>query len=253
MFVFHKLVLIILTGVIAYSTQSVAVEIRDTQEALIAWIDTEKTIAETEAEWVSEKGIVTDLIKLLENENEKLTASVKKLEDSDNATDKVRTQLNSDKERLVASNEALATVIPKLELKTRLLLAKLPKPLLKEIDPLIRRLPKANAESHLPVSQRLLTVVGILNKIDKFNIGITVKSEIRSVADSSSEVTTLYFGLAGAYFSNNSGSYAGYGQPTADGWEWTESTDETKAILQLISSYKGTSEAKFVELPVTVH
>jgi len=229
-----------------------ASEIRDTQDELIAWVDAEKVISETKADWMAEKEIVTDLIKLLEVEKEKYVTNIEKLEDSSDATDQMRTELNADKERLVAATEALESYIPSLEAKVKALLMKLPKPLLEELDPLSRRLPEDATASRLPVSQRLLTVVGILNKVDKFNTGITIKSEIRSVGGSSSEVTTLYFGLAGAYFSNESGSYAGTGAPGSDGWEWTENQDKSDQILALIKSYSGAREAKFVELPVSV-
>lgn len=251
MFVLKRLVPLALLGAIALNPVLTA-EIRETQETLINWVETQKAIAETKAEWISEKEIVNDLIRLLENEKEKLNARLDKLEDSDNATDKVRTKLNADRERLVAANDALATVIPDLEQKTRDLLVKMPEPLIEELDPLIRRLPNPQKETRLPVSQRLLTVVGILNKIDKFNTGITIKSEIRNVGESNSEVTTLYFGLAGAFFANDNGSYAGTGAPGETGWEWTEVPAESKAIVTLINSYEGAREAKFVSLPISV-
>lgn len=237
------------TAIVALSSLQ-ASEIRDTQDELITWVETKKAIAETETEWLAEKEIVADLIQLLEFEKEKLTANIEKLEDTSDATDTKRAELNADKEELVASTEAIETYIPALEANVKDLLAKLPEPLVAELDPLIRRLPKSGEATRLPVSQRLLTVVGILNKIDKFNTGITVDTSIRSVGDTSSEVTTLYFGLAGAFFANDSGTYAGYGTPGDDGWDWVEDDSIASGIVSLIESYKGTKEAKFVELPV---
>jgi hypothetical protein len=228
--------------------------IRQTQDELIAWVDTQKAIAETRVQWSTEKEIVEDLISLLEQEKEKVSDRIEKLDDSGDATDKLRTELNADREKLLASNKALEEVIPSLESNVRALLARLSAPLLEEIAPLVRRLPDAEENSRLPISQRLLTVVGILNKIDKFNTGITITSEIRSIGDNSVEVKTLYYGLAGAYFASDDGKYAGTGTPGAsgsDGWNWSENADISKGVVDLIRTYQGAREATFVKLPVT--
>ena len=58
-------------------TPSLGTTIRDTQEELITWVDTKKVTAEAKATWESEKVIVADLISLLEQEKEKLTAESK--------------------------------------------------------------------------------------------------------------------------------------------------------------------------------
>lgn len=227
-----------------------ATTIRETQGELIAWVDTQKAIAETETSWAAEKEIVEDLIALLENEKEKLSDSIEKLDESSDATDTLRTELNADREKLLASTAALEEVIPQLETETRDLVNKLPDPLKEEIDPLLRRLPEAGKMTRLPVSQRLLTVVGILNKVDKFNTGITITSEIRSVGDRSVEVKTLYYGLAGAYFASDNAEYAGTGAPGEDGWVWTEDAAISDEVVNLIRTYEGAREATFVKLPV---
>ena len=229
-----------------------ASEIRDTQDELISWVETKKAISETQADWMAEKEIVSDLIQLLEIEKEKLTSSIENLEDSSDATDTLRTDLNADKETLVASTEAIEAFIPELETGVKALLAQLPEPLIAELDPLIRRLPTTGEKTRLPVSQRLLTVVGILNKVDKFNTGITIETTIRNVGDASAEVTTLYFGLGGAFFADDAGTYAGFGTPGDDGWVWKEDTAIAADVVSLIKSYAGAKEAKFVELPITV-
>ena len=236
--------------VIAAGINLCVASISDTQDDLIAWVETQKTISETKAEWASEKVIVEDLIELLKIEKEKYEASIEALSNTSDTTDKRRSELNEARDRLLAANEALESVIPGLEDQVRALVTKLPTPLVEELDQLIRRIPESGAETRMQVSQRLLTVVGILNRIDKFNTDITVTSEIRNTGSASFEVTTLYFGLAGAYFANDSGTFAGYGTPGTDGWEWTENAAIATDVVNLIKSYQGTREAKFVELPI---
>lgn len=235
------------------TTSSTGATIRETQGDLIAWVDTKKAIFETEADWASEKIIVEDLISLLQEEKDKLTVKIEKLEATSNATDNLRTQLNADKEALLASTKKLKSVIPKLEGQVKDLFLKLPDPLLDEINPLILRLPEDSNDTRISISERLLTVVGILNKVDKFNTGLTVISEIRNIGDKTLEVKTLYYGLAGAYFASESAGYAGVGVPTKDGWSWSEEPDLGKDIINLIKTYEGTREATFIELPVFVN
>ena len=231
-------------------TASAGATIRETQGNLIAWVDTQKAISEIKADWSGEKVIVEDLISLLEEEKDKLTTKIEKLETSSSATDNLRTQLNADKEALLASTKSLNSVIPGLEDQVKIILGKLPNPLIEEISPLVLRLPEDSNDTRISISQRLLTVVGILNKIDKFNTGITLTSEIRSIGDKSLEVKTLYYGLAGAYFASESAGYAGVGTPSNSGWSWSEKPELSKKIVNLIETYEGAREATFVELPV---
>ena len=39
--------------------------------------------------------------------------------------------------------------------------------------------------------------------------------------EKSREFLVLYFGLGVAYFVNESGTVAGYGEPSEQGWKWT--------------------------------
>ncbi len=238
----------LVSTLLAFPAQSQTV--RDTQDKLIAWVDTRKAIAATEAEWLTEKEIVADLITLLESEKEKLEAGIEELEDSSDATDARRAELNESREKLLETTTTLADVVPKLESEVRTLIGKLPDPLVSELSQLITRLPDPDAESRLALSQRLLTVVGILNRIDKFNTAITVTTEIRSIGERNVEVKTLYFGLAGAYFASANGDYAGYGTAGDAGWDWTEDAAIAGNIVNLIKTYEGNREATFVQLPV---
>ena len=224
--------------------------IRDTQDTLVSWVDTRKAIAATEAEWLAEKEIVADMITLLESEKAKLESGIEELEDSSDATDARRAELNATREKLLETTGELSDVVPELETEVSALIEKLPAPLVSELSQLITRLPEPDTETRLALSQRLLTVVGILNKVDKFNTAITVTTEIRSIGEENVEVKTLYFGLAGAYFASASGDYAGYGSAGENGWNWTEDAAIAKNVADLIKTYEGNREATFVQLPI---
>ncbi len=244
-----RVLLLLLTAATGLHGES----IRDTQDELVSWVDTRKAIAETEAEWSAEKEIVIDLIQLLEAEEEKLEADIAELEENSDAADTRRSELNDKREKLLTAAGELKAVLPELEARVRKLLKQLPDPLLTDLNDLIQRLPDPGSESRMPISQRLLTVVGILNKIDKFNTEISITTEIRGIEGQNVEVKTLYFGLAGAYFASSDGNYAGFGTAGDDGWNWTREEGIAGEVVKLLKTYEGNREAAFTSLPVTTN
>ena len=130
---------------------------------LISWVDTRKAIAATEAEWLAEKEIVADLITLLESEKAKL--------EKDRGTRRFvgrhrRATCRAQCEPRKAPRDDGGAERSRSGIRDRgeRLIEKLPAPLVSELSQLITRLPDPDSETRLALSQRLLTVVGILNK-----------------------------------------------------------------------------------------
>jgi septal ring factor EnvC (AmiA/AmiB activator) len=223
--------------------------ITSVQQTLQTWLETERAIAASEAEWKAQQTILEDMLSLLRAEAANVTARLEAIEAEVDGTDEARASLNARNEVLDASLASLATALPAFEAQVSRLAERLPAPLLAELAPLLRRLPQ-EGETTLSVTERLLTVVGLLNRVDKFNGVVTVVSEIRNVGDSSREVDTLYFGLAAAYFSDAAGKFAGVGRPTDAGWVWEERPEIGPEAAALIAAYQGTREARFAVLPL---
>ena len=98
-------------------------------------------------------------------------------------------------------------------------------------------------------------VIGTLNEIDKFNNSLTVISELRDMPDgvTTSEVKTIYIGLAQAYYVDSKAKIAGIGTPSEDGWVWEENTDLAASISRSIAIYENIIKpAEFVDLPVSI-
>ena len=94
--------------------------------------------------------------------------------------------------------------------KLKKILPILPEPLIEKINPLIRRMPNDSDNTDLSLGQRVQNIVGILSQTDKFNTTITAKREIKAFEEGKAvQVTTLYWGLAMAYYVDDSGKYAG--------------------------------------------
>ena len=229
-------------------------KLQDTRDVLDQWVETKQIISEERADWRLEHSILKDSQSLLNNELARLTQALADLEASATAADEDRTQLAAEKELLKAASSVVEANIGGLETKMKALVNSLPQPLVDKIKPLMRRLPDDPNNTKLSLGERVQNIVGILSQADKFNTTITLSNESREIADGKVvQVTTLYWGLAMAYFVDNSGNYAGIGTPNSDGWEWQEMADAGPKIKQLLDIYEGSQEIKFVSVPARIN
>jgi len=228
-------------------------QIGETRSTLEKWVETRQIISQEKADWKVERSILGDTITLLSNEMERLKSALAELEVSATAADEERTTLNQEKDRLSGASAVIESNIAQLETQMKAIVKTLPQPLVERIKPLIRRLPEDSADTSLSIGERVQNIVGILSQADKFNTTITQTSESREINDGKTvEVRTLYWGLAAAYYVDASGQYAGYGYPTAEGWEWPRLDDAGATIRTLIDVYEGSGEIQFVPLPARI-
>ena len=228
-------------------------QIGETRSTLEKWVETRQIISKEKADWKVERSILGDTIHLLSGELERLKSALEETEASATAADEERTTLNQEKERLSAASAVIEANIAQLETQMKAIVKTLPLPLIDRIKPLIRRLPEDSTETTLSIGERVQNIVGILSQADKFNTTITQTSESREINDGKTvEVRTLYWGLAAAYYVDASGQYAGYGYPTAEGWEWPRLDDAGATIRTLIDVYEGSGEIQFVPLPARI-
>ena len=229
-------------------------KLQDTRDVLDQWVETKQIISEERADWRLEQSILKDSRSLLDNELARLTQALADLEASATAADEDRTQLAAEKELLKAASSVVEANIGSLETKMKALVNSLPQPLVDKIKPLMRRLPDDPNNTKLSLGERVQNIVGILSQADKFNTTITLSNESREIADGKVvQVTTLYWGLAMAYFVDNSGTYAGIGTPNSDVWEWQEMADAGPKIKQLLDIYEGSQGIKFVSVPARIN
>lgn len=237
----------------AASATHAADPVGDTRNTLEEWVETRQIISEERADWKVEQSILEDTVALLSGEIERLDNALEDLETSATAADEERSKLNERKERLSAASSVVETIIGDLEAQMKAIVKTLPEPLVEKIKPLIRRLPEDPADTSLSVGERVQNVVGILSQADKFNTTVTQTSESREIDDGKTvEVRTLYWGLAAAYYVDSSGQYAGYGNPTADGWEWPRLDNAGETIKRLIDVYEGSEEIQFIQVPASI-
>lgn len=222
----------------------------ETRETFREWLRTEKQISQEQSAWKAEKEILADRIALLETEKEALEERIASAEERMSQAEGKRSDLTAERESALAAMASIRESLPQLEARAKALAATFPPPLREEISKLIQRIPENPENTRLSSAERLQAVIGILSQADKFNSGVSVVAEIRDIGGRQAEVRTVYFGLGGAYFSDDAGSYAGVGIPVADGWEWEVVEGLGPAVTRLLGVYDGGREASFTDLPV---
>ena len=225
----------------------------DTRNTLGLWVQTEQIISKTKSDWDLEKAIIQDSETLLASELVRLNLALEALDATASAADEERTELAAERETLSAASGVVAAHIRELEAQVQGVINTFPQPLVDRIKPLIRRLPEDPANTKLTLGERVQNVVGILSQADKFNGTITQTSESREVGDGRTvEVRTLYWGLAGAFYVDSAGEYAGVGFPAENGWEWPQIDGAGLEIKRLLDVYEGSEEIQFVDVPARI-
>jgi FtsZ-binding cell division protein ZapB len=219
------------------------------------WVKLKQSTSQEQQEWAQEKASIEDSLRLAGEESAALKERVETLSSSASEADQKRTDLRGQIDAVKTEADAFRERVVAQEKRLRALLPFLPESLAAELRPLIQRLPDDPDSAKASVSQRLLTVVGLLSQIAKFNNALTIDTGISDLGGGEKvEVRTLYFGLGLAYFADNQGNHAGWGYPTAEGWKWEQAEGDTAAnIRSAISMHQNMEPPRFVSLPVAIH
>ncbi|MGB0578387.1 MAG: DUF3450 family protein [Limisphaerales bacterium] len=237
-------------------TRVVAAEPNDTarfeaaRQTTIQWMQTRKAINQTIRDWGDQKQSLELTTELLNKELAVLDGQIQKAKESSAESkakrEELAARLNSRNELLDYAAQRLAAVEKKLTG-----IAGMFPPVLKEsVEPLMRKFPKADAPSQIPVSQRLQNLLTVFNEIETFNAKFTVVAEMHGLNGTQVRVQVLYLGLAQAYYVSKSGRWSGVGRPGPDGWIWKQNNEIARDISRAIRVYKDVALPSLVNLPV---
>jgi len=233
---------------------SAGADIAALRETMDKWVDMQKAIAK-------EKSDAKEAVKLLEQRIVLVTQELeevrkKKIENEKQITDadKKKAEMVKKKDLNLASLKNLDDELPKMEAQLRALKPLLPAMIQDKFEEkLFSRLPEPGQPTKLVLAERYITVVGILNELNKANLEINLIDETRTLDDGkTSAVKALYVGLAQAYFVNATGKKAGVGRPGPQGWVWTQDDSLAGTVRNAIGMLQSKSAAKFVAVPLKV-
>ena len=217
------------------------------------WVTTERMISKEASNWDTEKEAIADLIELLEEEIQNIDEKLNTIEEKNTEGEEERIKLADQNEELKEALLPITSTLEFLEPKILNLSKSFPPPLQDDLKSFLSRIQEgSSSKANQPsTSQRLQAIVGALAKIDKFNSSIAVDEKLLSVDGVETKVTVMYFGLGIAYFSDETGTLAGYMLPEEGGWITYDYPTAGPDIIEAISFYKRTAQkqASFVNLP----
>lgn len=221
--------------------------------ALEKWVETRKVISKEKRDWATGREVLEDRIALVKREIDTLRGKLADADKNIAETEAKKDEVAQDVTKLKAATADLTQTIGEFETTTLALLRRLPEPLRKRLEPLSQRVPEDAGKTRLTTGERYANVVGLLNELSKANREITLTNEVRDLGGGrTAEVTTLYVGLARAYYVTAKGDAAGIGEPTDAGFVWSPANHLAADIARAVAIYKNEQVAAFVQLPVQV-
>lgn len=223
----------------------------EARAALEQWVETERLIYREERDLAIKRELLQSRIAVVQREIETTRARIAEAETLLTAADREEAELLAEAARRETATVGLAALVAGLEARTRALVARMPAAALERVTTLLPRLPADPSATQMGLGDRFLTVVGILNGLNKFHRELTVTTEVRRLPDGGAvEVSVLYLGLSQAWYVSADRSVAGIGGAGPDGWVWTPANESAAAIALALAIHAGAAEAGFVRLPL---
>ena len=223
---------------------------KETTTIIQEWVQTEQLIGEESSEWNIEKAALLDVRGALENEISELTKRLEESEEEAVGAAQQRTELLEQKAEIEETTLSLLDGIDTLEVQVEEAFALLPTPLAKRLQPFRNKLKSGIKQGNLPLRQRVDTLLSLLQAISLFHRNITLERQEFSLEDGiSREFQVIYFGLGIAYFVNESGTVAGFGSPSQNGWTWKRDDSLAREIATGVDMLNNQAMPRFLKLP----
>lgn len=227
--------------------------VKETTAALEKWVSSRQVIAKTKRDWDLEKAAITNSIELFSTELKALEEGLQTATVDSSRIERETAELEASKAVTEAGLDAARILVTELEAAVTGLSIQLPPPLKDRIDPILKRIPAASEETKRSVMERMQNVVALVNEIDRFNLDVTVVSEVQTNPEGKEiQVQTVYLGLGQAYFVDRTGTHSGFGSPSENGWAWIQKPEIAGSVRTILSMYEGKIPAAFVPMPVQI-
>lgn len=229
----------------AQNTQS------STHAALREWVRTEKSISDEAADWQAEQAVLEDMITVLEMESAQLAEQMAAVE-ATIADSTAKTEALTRREQALRKDlKELSQEMTTWETQAQAMVASWPDPLkiqFKNYPTLQRKV--TNDSAWLGRAQRWIE---LFREADQFNREVTVFVNTAELDGGESwQVSEIYYGLAGGFWTSADGSQGGLLMPSADGWTRTNDSVSADMAEEMIAIANSRRPSVHVEAPVTV-
>ena len=223
---------------------------KDTTTIIQEWIQTEQLISEETTEWNIEKAALLDIRDALKTEIIELDKRLAESEEEAVGAAKQRTELLEQKNEIEDTTRSLIEGVDTLEIQVEEAFKILPTPLAKRLQPFRQKLNNQIENYNIPLRQRVDTLLSLIQAVSLFHRNISIERQEFSLEDGvSREFQVMYFGLGIAYFVNESGTVAGYGSPSKNGWVWKRDDSLALEISTGLDMVNNRAMPRFLKLP----
>ena len=225
----------------------------DVRAMISKWVETKRLISKERNDWTLAKENLAERSAVIRREIESLRSRIAEAKKSIADAEAKKADLVTEKAKLEEAARDISTRLRPLEERTLALLKRLPVPVVEIVKPVSQRIPADASDTKLGLSERYLSVIGIINEVEKFNRQINLTSEVRALGDgTTAEVTAMYLGIGQSYYVNGSGTAAGIGRPGPDAWVWSPSNAAAADVAAAVAMLKNEKPAEFVRLPLRI-
>ena len=234
-----------------YAREDAGEKLAETRSMLEEWVRTEALISEEASQWKVEKSILEDIAEVAYRELSVLKKGLANVQDS-------MTQGEAAKDTLLERQQELKAIVRRIEIRLPVLEASIlerlewfPRPLRQKVALYEKRVPRLNTEKQKPnFLLRSQNLAVILREADEFNGRVTLDKPTMDIGDSGARVyNVLYFGLAVAYFVDETGKIAGVGIPAKGGWQWKRQDHIAQMVQKAVEIRNNERLAEFLNLP----
>jgi hypothetical protein len=226
-------------------------EVKETHKIIGEWVTTERLISEEESDWDVERSTLLDLEQALSAEIGELNGKLKETAEEAVGAAKQRKDLLVRKDAAQQATSSLHRGLDRAVSKLDRVFLLLPTPIADRLAPYRKKLVPGKGMPMPPLRQRVDALISLLQAIQNFHRSVTLERQEFTLDDNQSrEFQVMYFGLGSAYFVNESGTVAGYGQPKNSGWVWTRSDGLAREISTGVDMLNNQAMPRFLELPV---
>ena len=217
------------------------------------WIALRREINRTRTDWVDQKSLIEDEIRLLRTQKEKLG---KRLAEHTSQAGTAEEQLASTVAVTGALGEEVGALIqPVLQAEADLVgrMDKLPEPLLGPVRSLWDSVASRGKSPPTveDLADRLQAVVSLYTHLQQLAQGVHAASvTLADGAGRQREMQALFLGLSAAYAVSADGARAVQGRPGPDGWVWEWDDSLAPAVRRCLDCYRREAPAELVTLPV---
>lgn len=224
-------------------------QVKETHQIIEEWVKTRQLISEEKSSWKSEKAALADLDEALTREISELEDKLSQFEKENTGAARQRANLTERKESAQVASMRFYEGMQKIESEINGTTNLLPSPLRDRLSMFYEKI-DSDQNKGLPLRKRLEGGVAILQAIHLFHRSVHLERQEFKLDDGKSrEFFVIYFGLGVAYFVNESGNVAGWGQPEKSGWQWTRQDELAEEISMGVSVLENRALPRFLDLP----